>query len=248
MRDQPAIACKNCGEQLKGHFCPNCGQRSSVGRVTFKETFQDLADSLFTVSAPLWVTIKQLVVNPGQMMRDYLARRRKTYYKPVSFFVLMTLIFLFIQFVIDYDPFVNQTIQVQESNESMMLNEARDYYLTNINNFLFAFVFTLALGLKLFFWKNYSLAEYIAVSFYLIGMYTLFVTLNMFYIQYINVNFQYLGLLVMWAYFIYAMISFFKRRPFWVALKSLIVFPLAMMGYFIIGFSISFLIVSIKAS
>lgn len=248
MSEQPVISCKNCAEPLQGRYCRNCGQRSSVDRVTFKETFQDLADSVFTVSAPLWVTIKKLIVNPGEMMRDYLSGRRKTYYKPVSFFVLMTLIFLFVGFVIDYDPFVNQTIQVQESNESMLLNEAREYYLTHINNFLFAFVFTLALGLKLFFWKKYSLAEYLAVSFYLIGMYTLFVTLNMFYIQYVDVNFQYLGLLIMWLYFIYAMVSFFRSNRIWVALKSLLVFPLAMFGYFAIGFSLSYLIVSLKAS
>ncbi|PQB03469.1 DUF3667 domain-containing protein [Aureitalea marina] len=248
MSKSPSIICKNCGEEVEGRYCRSCGQRSSVGRVTFRETFQDLADALFTVSAPLWVTIKKLVVNPGGMLRDYLAGRRKTYYKPVSFFVLMTLIFLFVGFLIDYDPFVNQTIQVQESDESMLLNEARDFYLTHINNFLFAFVLTLALGLKLFFWKKYSLAEYVAVSFYMIGIYTLIVTLNMFYIQYVDVNFQYLGLLIMWIYFMYAMVSFFPVKRFWVAVKSLIIFPLAMMGYFIIGFSISLLIVSLRTS
>jgi hypothetical protein len=242
------FTCKNCGHQDNGVYCSQCGQRASVGKITFKETLGDLADALFTVSAPLWVTLKGLVLRPGSTLRAYLSGKRKTYYKPVSFFVLSTLVFLLVGFLIDYDPFVNQTVRVNDTSESLLLNQARDYYLTHINNFLFAFVFTLALFMKLFFYRQFSLAEFVAIAFYMLGIYTLIVTLNMFYIQYVDQNMQYLGLLVMWLYFIYAMVSLFPRRRLLTALKALVLFLPAMMGYFAIGFSISYLIVSLKAN
>ena len=80
--------CNNCGEGVAGAFCSNCGQRSSVSKVTIRETLDDLADQIFSLSAPLAVTLKMLFVNPGLLFREFLSGKRKKYYKPISFFLL----------------------------------------------------------------------------------------------------------------------------------------------------------------
>ncbi|WP_372973486.1 DUF3667 domain-containing protein [Muriicola sp.] len=246
---EEARPCKNCGMLSQGNFCTRCGQRLSVHKVTFRETFEDLSDALISVNAPLLITVRDLVIRPGDLLRNYLEGKRKRYYRPVAFFLLTTFLYIVIRSLIGFDPFRDSTVVVEgDKVDVSLLTEARNFMLININNFLFVFVLTLALLMKLFFYKRYSMAEFIAVSFYLLGIYTLLVTCNMFVVQYAGNNLQPLGITIMWLYFIYAMISFMKRPAFWVVLKSIIVFLLAFMTYGVTSFGLSYLIVLSRQS
>ncbi len=240
--------CKNCGRETTTKYCPNCGQRSSVNRVTFKETFEDLADSLFTLSAPLIITFKNLLVNPGVLFREYLGGKRKKYYKPVSFFILSTAIYLFLRWSIGFE--IQGEITLDESTMEQVnpdkLTQARDFMFQNINTLAFFFVLTMGLMLKAFFYKKYMLTEYIAIAFYLNGIYSLMATLNIFFIKYVNQRIQFFAILFTWVYFVYAMIRFFEKRPFWVGVKSVLVFFLAWAGYIFLAFSLSYLIIILK--
>lgn len=216
-------------------------------KVTFGETFQDFADAVFSVDAPLFITMKGLFVNPGKLLREYLKGQRKKYYKPVSFFILATVVYLVIRSLISFDPFENSLVQVQgDAKTGQQLTEARNFMLLNINNLLFIFVFTLAIFSKLFFYKKHTLAEFLAIAFYMAGVYTIFVTLNMFLIQYVSVQLLTLAIVVMCVYYLYAMLSFFHKPKFIIFLKSIILYFLAYIFYGFLAFGLSFLIVYSK--
>jgi hypothetical protein len=247
MSQEAANTCKNCGTSTESNYCPYCGQRSTVHKVTFRETFEDLVDSLFSVNAPLLKTGMGMILKPGELLRNYLGGQRRRYYKPVSFFILTTVLYLIIRSLIGFDPFRNSMIRVEDGSlDSNSLTEARNYMLLNINNFLFIFVFTLAVFSKLFFFRRYSLAEFIAISFYFTGIYTLLVTCNMFLVQILGDHMQPTGILIMFLYFSYAMCSLFQNSYLLVILKSILIFILAFICYFMISYGLSFLIVSTK--
>ena len=243
MNREYSTVCKNCNHNIEGDYCSNCGQRTSIDQVTFKETFQDLVDAIFSLNGPLLTTLKMLVVNPGRMFNEYLAGRRKKYYKPVTFFILMTAIYLLIRWIINYDPNISTLLKVEDPYDSQILTNARSFMLLNIDKLLFAFVFSLGLLMKLFFFKKNSLAEFLAISFYLIGVYTVLTILNMFYIQYIDMTFQGIHLIAMLLYFIYAMVSLFKKNKVIVIIKSIFVYVLGFYFYGILAFGLSFIIV-----
>ncbi|GGD47105.1 DUF3667 domain-containing protein [Muriicola marianensis] len=241
---EEARSCKNCGTVSEGWYCTQCGQRLSVHKVTFRETLEDLADAFFSVNAPLFRTVRDMILRPGNLLRNYLDGKRRRYYRPVAFFLLMTFLYIVIRSLIGFDPFRDSTVVVEgDQVTASLLTEARNFMLININNFLFVFVMTLALFMKLFFFKRYSLAEYIAVSFYLLGIYTILVTGNMFMVQYVGDYLQPLGITIMWLYFIFAMVTFLQRPAFWVGLKSIFVFLLAFITYGMTSFGLSYLIV-----
>lgn len=231
---------------MSGDFCQECGQRSSVEKVTFKETFQDLADNFFSINAPFFKTLKLLFINPGRLFREFLSGKRKMYYKPVSFFILITLVYLLVRALIDYDPFQNSTITVSDNSQSQLLTQARNFMMLNIDKFLFLFVINLSILLKIFFFKRYRLAEYIAVGFYIAGVYTFITTLNMLYVQYINPDFQFLAMIIMSIYFCYAMVSLFKRRKILTAIKSFVVFFIGIFSYGMLAFALSYVIILFK--
>ncbi|MBT8208971.1 MAG: DUF3667 domain-containing protein, partial [Eudoraea sp.] len=102
----------------------------AISKVTFGETFRDLVDALFSVNAPLLITLKGLLKNPGKLLRSYLAGQRKRYYKPVAFFVLTTILYILIRTLIGFDPFRNEAFQVQDgAGSGTNLEEARNFML-----------------------------------------------------------------------------------------------------------------------
>jgi len=238
--------CKNCENEIKDNYCSICGQKTTVNKVTFKETLQDLVDAFFSVDAPLLTTLKMLVINPGRLFNEYLNGKRKKYYRPVTFFILMTVIYLVIREIIKYDPFGSNLLQVKDPSTSQLLIKSRNFMLLNIDKLLFFFAFSLGLALKLFFYKKKSLAEFFAISFFMIGVYTILTTFNMFYIKFIDNNFQGIHIAVMLLYFIYAMVSFFKVNKVIVILKSVFVYVFAFYFYGFFAFGLSFIIMWLK--
>jgi hypothetical protein len=241
------LTCNNCGSQTLGSYCNNCGQRTSVDKVTFSEIFQDVINTMFSIDAPLWVTIKSLVVNPGKLFRDFLNGKRKTYYKPVPFFILTTIIFVLVKALLNYDPMQNIAQVRHDSVNVNLLNSAGAFMAKNINNIIFSFVFTFTIMVKLFFYKKYSLAEYMVVSFYLVGFYILITTITMFGLQFGNAQYKMFPFLIMFFYVIYALVSFFQKRTILTILKIILVYFFALVLYMILGYGISFLIVWFKS-
>lgn len=224
---------------MNENFCGFCGQSASVDTITFKETFNDFLESVFSVNAPLVVTFKLLILNPGKLFREYLSGKRKTYYKPVSFFILSTFLYLVLRSVINYNPASLSGVNV----DGMLLVEAGKYMVKNINNILFFLVFALGIFLKLFFFKRYSFVEYLAISFYLAGIYTLMGAVFMIYLKFVNPTPTYVTFILFFFYIVYSLISFFKDKKIKVALKAIFVFLFSFMVYIVFGFFLSLLIV-----
>ncbi|GAB5398833.1 MAG: hypothetical protein Aureis2KO_04180 [Aureisphaera sp.] len=236
--------CKNCETLVKANYCGQCGQRATVHKVTFKETFTDLIASLFTFEAPFTRTLYMLMSNPGKMFRDYLEGKRKNYFKPVSFFILLTVVHILTRSLLNYNPINDTSFPNFPGAEAF--KEAAEFMVRNINNILFVLVFTLSVFMKLFFFKRYSWAEYMAVAFYMAGVYILVGTLNLFLMKFLDSSIQFLSMVIMLFYFVYAMISFLTKHKILVAIGSVIAYVLGMFCYAVLGYLISFIIVSIR--
>jgi hypothetical protein len=154
-----------------------------------------------------------------------------------------------IRWLVDFNP-IRKTIGAPTDNpiiDSDLVGTAADFMFQNINNLLFILAFTLAILMKVFFYKNYTLAEFVAVSFYLVGFYTLIASLNIFYLKYLNPEFPYLHILLMTVYFIYAMFTFMTRRKWLVVIKAFLAYYFAYALYLILAFYFSYLVVFLKS-
>ena len=98
-------------------------------------------------------TTRLLIVRPATILREFTEGRRKRYYKPVAYFVLLTAIYILLRSLIGYDPFNERMDQMQANDQvnTNLLQEAGIYMFKNINNILFLLVFGMALSFKLFF-------------------------------------------------------------------------------------------------
>jgi hypothetical protein len=235
--------CKNCDASVDGNYCAACGQRTTIAKITIKETFQEIINMFFSVNAPLMVTLKYAIINPGKLFREFIQGRRKTYYKPVAFFILMTVVYVIVNAILGNDP-INDIIKGTTENIESIAFRSGKFMQNNITNFLFLFVFSFGISMKLFFRKRYSLAEYFSVAFYLTGIYTLLISCLMYFLKEIPVEWRPIPFLIMMLYFLYAMTSFFQSKQLVIFLKGIIAYIFAVVLYILFSFGLSMFITS----
>jgi hypothetical protein len=80
------VRCKNCGRRVDHRFCAHCGQKTDTRRLDGETLLDELIEVGSHASNRLLHTIREMIVRPGEAIRDYLNGRRKTYQDPISFF------------------------------------------------------------------------------------------------------------------------------------------------------------------
>ncbi|MEO9872867.1 DUF3667 domain-containing protein [Ekhidna sp.] len=235
--------CLNCGSKTEGNYCNNCSQSASIQRITFRDTLDDFFSSTFALQGPLLSTIKFLMVDPGKLLRSFIEGKRKSYYKPVSFFVLLTAIYLILRSVIGYDPFEGQPQMEGENVHELarVFINAGKYMVAHINHIMFFLVFSIGISNKLFFSKKYNLAEYLTVGFYVSGIYILIGIIYMLFSVYVIFIPPQLNMVFLFLYIVYISFSFHRQKSFLAIIKYLLLSLFSILLYVILGFGFSLL-------
>lgn len=160
------ISCKNCETQFEGNFCPQCGQDAKTKRITTKDLGHDILHKLLPWDKGFLYTIRRLITDPGNMIREFIEGKRVKFHKPLSliFIVLaFTLIFL------TKDSF--QGMVNQQSEEARQLQSAYlDFIMKNMSIVYLAMVPSIALFSFLLYRKyNYNFAEHMVMNLYLLA-------------------------------------------------------------------------------
>ena len=89
---QEEHTCATCGTSYQGNYCPRCGQSSRIGRYSVKTAFLLFLDVWGLGNRGMFRSIRDLLLRPGYMIRDYLGGMQMAYFPPFKmFFRLATL-------------------------------------------------------------------------------------------------------------------------------------------------------------
>lgn len=83
--------CLNCGAEVGGNFCPNCGQQTDTGRFSGRSFVKHTFGALMRVSSNFFVTVFRLLTRPWGVVRDYVYGRRVGLVSPVNMILLLSL-------------------------------------------------------------------------------------------------------------------------------------------------------------
>ena len=89
--------CATCHTEFHGNYCPRCGQKSSVGRYSFKTAFLLFLDVWGLGNRGMFRTIRDLLFRPGYMIRDYLSGMQMAYFPPFKMFFLVITLSVLVQ-------------------------------------------------------------------------------------------------------------------------------------------------------
>jgi len=91
--------CKNCNTRLEGKFCHNCGQKNYTEKdKNLKGIFEEALHFMTHFDGTMLTTFRTVLLKPGKLSLDYCNGIRKKYYKPISFFLLLIVIYLVFPF------------------------------------------------------------------------------------------------------------------------------------------------------
>ncbi len=94
MPPSPAT-CKNCGNVFTGNYCNSCGEK--VFTEHDKSIIHLLEEGFHFIThleGKFFTTIKTMLTRPGRLSLDYCSGIQKKYVKPLSFFLLLVVLYL----------------------------------------------------------------------------------------------------------------------------------------------------------
>lgn len=96
--------CANCGAELEGPFCHQCGQSTRDMLKHLPALTADMAEAFFGLDGRLMHTLPALYFKPGFLAREYFAGRRVRYIPPFKLmFFMSVLAFLLIHLALNLD-------------------------------------------------------------------------------------------------------------------------------------------------
>jgi hypothetical protein len=126
------LTCKNCNSEFEGNYCNHCGQKNYTEKdKSIKHIFGDAFQFLTNFEGSFFTTLKAVLLQPSVLTIDYCNGKRKKYFKPISFFFLVVVVYLLFPIFkglnmemsdYEYIPFLRQIVSEQITEKSNELN------------------------------------------------------------------------------------------------------------------------------
>lgn len=89
------IICKNCGAGFTGKYCNQCGEKYYQEKDRkISHLFEEAFHFITHFEGTFFTTLKTIFSKPGQVSKDYCDGIRKKYFKPLSLFLLLVVLYL----------------------------------------------------------------------------------------------------------------------------------------------------------
>lgn len=176
--------CKNCNTFYSEHFnyCPNCSQKSKLHRLTFGDIVHEGVHYFTHADKGLFQLIRDLSIKRGLVAYEYIEGKRKKYFPPLNFFLLIAAVFVFMSTLktVPQDVPITQAypevaaiqdpVKKQEAIEVYQRKNDVRYFSDRYSNLLAMLSLPMT---ALVFWLFYRKAKYNYIEHLVAGMYML---------------------------------------------------------------------------
>ena len=232
--------CKNCDAPLSDKFCANCGQKADIHRITFKHFLHEFFHAFTHTDKGILLLMKALITRPGHVAKEYLDGKRKKYFNPLSFLVILSSAYAYISYKSGYFEALTRTNQRQSRPTGIPFY--RETMEVMVNNGKVVALFLMPVLMSLFSWMFFrkgrnNLAENLVLNSFMMGQIyiitiVIFIPWYVFFPEQLALNNMMFHPL-MWIYMSVAYIQFFNGNKFLTTIKSLIIVFLFMIFFWL---------------
>jgi hypothetical protein len=165
--------CVNCEQPTQGLYCPHCGQKQGINRLTWGNVFEELQKRLFGFDSNFLRTVKDLTIRPQKVVQSAIDGIRVRYIGAVGYYFLMVTIYIIAMSVFnidmtDYTNELNQSINPDATAEDLAVaQEFSTFIADNFRVVSFLIMPFLILGIWIVFKnKGYNFLETSVLTFY----------------------------------------------------------------------------------
>ena len=191
--------CGTCGQEFQGNYCPCCGQSAKIGRYSFKNALLLFLDVWGMGNRGMFRTLRDLILRPGYLIRDYISGMQMAYFPPFKLLFLLTALLLVVDsgvnlkgedYLANYhektvktgNSFAKKDKQKETTRDERwdrVIVKLREFRESNPAFFWVAMLFVLSLPLYLFFRKcpnipDLRFSELLIAMVYTWGMHTIY--------------------------------------------------------------------------
>lgn len=163
--------CKNCDLIINDEkYCPNCGQRTDIKRIDFSYIINEISGSILQTNFGFFFTLKELFLQPGKSISEFLEGKRKNHFKPIAYVLLMSTLYFTISKI---------------SNQNTLLDDALEGFLNGAgsgkNDLKVPYIFKWLSG-------NYSYLILVLLPVYSLSTYFVFLKSKKNYLEHLVIN------------------------------------------------------------
>lgn len=180
--DKTGHICQNCGADLTGKYCNECGQKKDAAfERSVLSILGQFFEELFTWDSRFIRSVKFLFLKPGYLTHEYISGRHLKYISPVKMFLFTSFILFFIMIKSDPnqyrslvieggdDNFLKEFILEQEKNsgksKELYIEEFNNQFNDNITLYIFGVMLALSVLLKIVYLsKKYYYSEHVVFT------------------------------------------------------------------------------------
>jgi hypothetical protein len=216
--------CKNCKTEVTQNYCPNCGHPAILKRIDGRYIFQEIFNVLNFEKGFLY-TIRELTINPGKSIIDFLNNDRNRLVKPIVFLIVSSLIYSILNGFFHFeDGYINYS-DSKESATLTIIKWAQGNY--GYGNIIMA-VFIVS-WLKIFFRKHpYNFFEILILLCFVMGVGMLIFSAFGVVQSLTPVKIMQAGAIASFIYITYAIGHFYAKRKLISYIKAFIAYILGM--------------------
>lgn len=111
--------CLNCGTQLNGEYCHNCGQHVTDHAMTVKSFILNYLDNTYLWDNQHFKTIWRLISRPGLLTKEYVAGKYVSQVHPLKLIMFLLVVFLALFVFFGSDQAISTTMQDLTNDEAM---------------------------------------------------------------------------------------------------------------------------------
>lgn len=87
--------CKNCNNEFEGKYCNQCGQKYYTDQdKSLSHLLEEIFHFMTHFEGTFLNTLKTVLFGPGKLSADYCSGIRKKYFKPISFYLMIIVLYL----------------------------------------------------------------------------------------------------------------------------------------------------------
>ncbi len=238
--------CKKCKNEIQSDYCPYCGHPQEIERINGRYIISEIG-SVLNFHKGIFHTIRELLIRPGQNIRQFISEDRSRLVKPIMFILICSLTSTIFEQIFEFkNEYIDFHVEFNDSSDSVMSLIfqwiSQNYGYSNILISVFV-----AIWIKIFYRKyDYNFYEILILLLFVNGMQMLMFSFLGILEGLTKTPILSFGTYFVFIYAFWAIAQFFDKRKMLNYLKAPISYFLGMITFFLVALGIGLIIDLIK--